>query len=719
MQAVATIVSRMLSAPGSSVRRLEQSALMFSLKTFTAAMLALWIAFRLDLPQPTWALMTVYIVSQPFSGMVLSKSLARIVGTIIGAILSVVLVALFYDSREIFIVTTALWIGICLYASIWLRDAPAAYGAMLAGYTVALVGFPSVLAPQDTFDTAVARCLEISLAIICATVMSRLVFPRSAGQVLRGRVKSSAQETRSWIVDTLRGRFDDARGLADLRSLIANNVSLESVRVHAARDSIEIREADVVVRKIQRRLLSLSALLVSVHDRMALLRRECPETLATLRPLLERAANRIESDTGSSPPGQPSDPNLGPDLKAAAPSFEDMRQNHGRVAEYNLLLRVRDLALGWSEVKRLATALEAPESLHQIAAQIMAERDDKDDEPEPYRDHTLAIVSSLVAFSGVLLASLFWILTGWDMGATATSLCGVVACIMAVQDNPVRAGNTFLGMTLFSATVAALYLFAVFPKLDGFPLLVASLAVFFIPGGVMMMQPRYARYATPLCLHTLALIGITNNTAPGFDSFLESSLALLGGIGAGVLTLGLLRPRGTGWAVRRLLTGMMRDVALVALEEESRLRFESRMLDRIGGLRLRLDTARPEDRETLQGTLATFRIGLNCVALQQIRATMPASVELPVRHALKAVAAHFRNLARHPENPLKITPLPHLNTALDAALNAGPDSHPEALRTLAALCGLQATLKEHPKFFRLPPPTSSFPGNTNQEPRTC
>jgi len=50
---------------------------MFSLKTFVAAMLALFIAFRLDLSQPSWSVTTVYIVSQPFSGMVLAKSLYR------------------------------------------------------------------------------------------------------------------------------------------------------------------------------------------------------------------------------------------------------------------------------------------------------------------------------------------------------------------------------------------------------------------------------------------------------------------------------------------------------------------------------------------------------------------------------------------------------------------------------------------------------------------
>jgi uncharacterized membrane protein YccC len=40
----------------------------FSLKTFLAGMLALYIAFYFDLPRPYWALASVYIVSNPFVG---------------------------------------------------------------------------------------------------------------------------------------------------------------------------------------------------------------------------------------------------------------------------------------------------------------------------------------------------------------------------------------------------------------------------------------------------------------------------------------------------------------------------------------------------------------------------------------------------------------------------------------------------------------------------
>ena len=47
---------------------------MFSVKTFAGAMLALWIALRIGLDRPYWAMATAYIVAQPLTGAMRSKA---------------------------------------------------------------------------------------------------------------------------------------------------------------------------------------------------------------------------------------------------------------------------------------------------------------------------------------------------------------------------------------------------------------------------------------------------------------------------------------------------------------------------------------------------------------------------------------------------------------------------------------------------------------------
>src|ERR1700744_508491 len=149
------------------LRQLTRRRALFSLKSFVAAMLALYVAFKLNLDQPSWSVTTVYIVSQQFAGMVLAKSFYRVLGTFIGAAASLVFVALFSNSPELFCLALALWMGLGTTVTLYLRDAPAAYAGMLSGYSAAIIGLPAALAPEQAFDIAVGRCLEIMLGIAC------------------------------------------------------------------------------------------------------------------------------------------------------------------------------------------------------------------------------------------------------------------------------------------------------------------------------------------------------------------------------------------------------------------------------------------------------------------------------------------------------------------------------------------------------------------------
>ena len=52
----------------------RHAAMIFSLRTFAAAMLALSIALSLGMPRPYWAMASVYITSNQLSGATWSKA---------------------------------------------------------------------------------------------------------------------------------------------------------------------------------------------------------------------------------------------------------------------------------------------------------------------------------------------------------------------------------------------------------------------------------------------------------------------------------------------------------------------------------------------------------------------------------------------------------------------------------------------------------------------
>jgi MFS-type transporter involved in bile tolerance (Atg22 family) len=84
--------------------------LTFAVKTFAASLLALYIAFWAGLDDPRWSFLTVFVVSQPDSGLILAKSFYRILGTIAGLFVAIALVFGLAQYGELFVAAVAVWI---------------------------------------------------------------------------------------------------------------------------------------------------------------------------------------------------------------------------------------------------------------------------------------------------------------------------------------------------------------------------------------------------------------------------------------------------------------------------------------------------------------------------------------------------------------------------------------------------------------------------------
>lgn len=171
--------------------------LVFAVKTFIAMLLALFIAFSLDLTYPMWAAGTVIIVAHPYAGMVSSKAVYRLLGTFIGGIVAIVLTPQFIDLPIFFTLVLAGWVGVCLYISL-LDRTPRSYVFMLAGYTTVMVVCSSInsISTHSVFDMALGRILEISVAVLCSAVVSSTLFPVHLGSLLQKRVQKTLDDTR-------------------------------------------------------------------------------------------------------------------------------------------------------------------------------------------------------------------------------------------------------------------------------------------------------------------------------------------------------------------------------------------------------------------------------------------------------------------------------------------------------------------------------------------
>jgi len=109
-----------------------RAPLLFSIRLWASVCLALFVAFWLELDNPFWAGTSAAIVCYPQLGASLRKGWFRMIGTVIGATMIVVLTAWFPQDRIAFLVLLAVWGGICAFVGSLLRNF-ASYSAALAG----------------------------------------------------------------------------------------------------------------------------------------------------------------------------------------------------------------------------------------------------------------------------------------------------------------------------------------------------------------------------------------------------------------------------------------------------------------------------------------------------------------------------------------------------------------------------------------------------------
>lgn len=75
--------------------------------------LALTVAYYFDLDEPYWAMTSAAVVSFPTVGGVISKSLGRIGGSLLGATAALLLAGHTLNEPRFFLLSMSAWIGFC------------------------------------------------------------------------------------------------------------------------------------------------------------------------------------------------------------------------------------------------------------------------------------------------------------------------------------------------------------------------------------------------------------------------------------------------------------------------------------------------------------------------------------------------------------------------------------------------------------------------------
>ncbi|PZP30653.1 MAG: FUSC family protein [Roseateles depolymerans] len=649
---------------------------LFSAKAFAAAMLAVFLANWAGQPRPFWALMTAYIVAHPLAGAVRSKAVYRFVGTLVGSTAAVLLVPRFANAPELLSLALALWVGGCLAVS--LRDrTPRGYAFMLAGYTAALIGFPSVDTPLNIFDTAVARVEEIGLGILSATLVHSLVWPQGLAGAVLGLLDRSLGDTRAWLAD-LSHRAD---AKADRGRVAADITQLRLLSTHIPYDTTHLRWTADAVHDMQDRIAALTPLLSSVEDRLRALEGAEGELGPDISALLARVAAWLQQTPADAAAGLPA---LRQELAALGEPGQAACDHWGRLLRVALAQRLDPLLQGWLACLQMRADIDrglggAPMPARPRVAASGARL---------HIDTGMALLSGAAALVAILLCCAFWILTGWPMGSVAAMMAAIFCCFFAAMDDPAPAIQGFLKWTVLSMPVSAVYVLVLLPLVQDFWSLMLVCAPFFLVAGAFVARPATMVKALPLVLGVAGTLAMHDTAQADLTSFLNSMLGQLGGVFMASRVTRLMRSVGADWSARRIQRATWRELDELARTPRSAAAGQAyllRMLDRIALLAPRVAQAGgriagvPTD-----DALRDLRLGADIVALQGVRQQLPAPA---VRGLLDELAGWLRARIAGRLEP----PPASLLTRIDASLARLPAS-PETRAAASALMGLRRNL---------------------------
>ncbi len=159
---------------------------MHAFKTSFAAVLTFTITSLLNLEFGYWAVISSVIVMQVYVADSIEMCLYRFSGTLIGAMLGVIVI--------FFIPKTEVFIGIALFVTIGLCSFLTHYKSRykMAAITLVIVIMTGTHA-QNILIFGLSRVFEICIGILCAFTISVFIFPKRKVDVLKDRLEEQAK----------------------------------------------------------------------------------------------------------------------------------------------------------------------------------------------------------------------------------------------------------------------------------------------------------------------------------------------------------------------------------------------------------------------------------------------------------------------------------------------------------------------------------------------
>ena len=652
-------------------------ALLFGLRLWAAVVLALYIAFWLQLDNAYWAGTSAAIVSQPSLGASLRKGWFRMVGTVVGAAAIVVLTACFVQDRWGFLVALALWGAASGLVATLLHNF-AGYAAALAGITAAVIASDELGAiggvNADVLMLAIARASEICIGIICAGVVHAATDFGGARRRLAVEIATiSVEITGGFIRTFLLAGPEQSKVRPVRRDLIRRVTALDPVIDQALGESSDLRpQAQALEAATGGLFAALSAwrtaavyleLLTSDQGRQdaEIVLENIPHELCSVTAQAEATdwivdPSHMRQACSMAVRALTTLPNRTPSLQLLADRTAEALIGIRRALDGLLLLTgsARAIPGSWT------TLFHVPDQLP-------------------------ALLNATRVFIVIGVVALFWIATAWPSGALAVTWSAIfVITFSPTADRAYsNAKSRLVGVSL-AAALAAIVKFAVLPGSETFAGLAIAIGLVLIPGGALSTLPKQGSLFGAIASWFLPLVTPENQISYDTQQFYNSALAIVAGAGAATLAFRLLPPLSPAQQARRLLALTLGDLRRLMTGHILRavINWKSCMYSRLAAL--------PEETEPLQRAqlLAALSVGTEIIRLRRIARRFDLKVELDA--ALDALARGDSSVA--------IERLTQVNLRLAALPITRPGTRVR-LRARGSILAMSEAIAQHAAYF--------------------
>lgn len=473
---------------------LPLNAWSFAFRTWIAMMAALYAAFWLQLESASSAAVCVGILALPTRGQAYDKAFYRLVGTVVGVFVSIVISGLFNGMRDLFILAFAGWMAVCVYVAS-LLDGSRAYGAVLSGYTVAIVAVADIDAPQNVFSAGIDRGAAIVIGIAALMLFDDAFAAPDAFPGLLGRLEAAHGRVVAFAQRVLRDGQAEPHDVTDLLNTIAR-----------FRTDISVLPTESVAGR---------ARAAAACSAVAAMAREVPASCT---------AGAVLHELGVEACGLASA--LSSFLGPPAARADTLDEQIDRVIDTHRCASSLFVAASSARVlidqnRRTLTALR----------NLRIDRGAPHGPRLPlFRAPEAALRNALRIFLAMVLAARFLIATGWPSTSYTMMLLGATAALSATTPNPHSFAKAALIAMPAAVALAGIINFLILDGADAFPILALGMAPAIIGAGLLVASgdPKLAPVGTLLLVFTPLLLSPSNPESYDPQAYLVSgSLAVL------------------------------------------------------------------------------------------------------------------------------------------------------------------------------------------------